>query len=168
MFGRRKAIGVAVLAGLALLAVILYSLAQERGGLLSAAANMTTDTRSADLAGDSEKLAFLQRYLAFKSAVEAAEFHLVYHDNASSFVPGPSDWDMQAALKIAPADLPLWSGELLPATSPAPDLAWGYALLPNEPRWRISSRPVVYTAAGKIVAAFEREGIVLIRLQTLE
>jgi hypothetical protein len=75
-------------------------------------ASLTTDTRSAQLATDAEKIAFLHRYITLYSAVEATEFHIVYHDNAGGAVPGPSDWDMRVAVKVAPADVSTWTDGL--------------------------------------------------------
>lgn len=126
----------------------------------------TTDTRSAALADDTAKRAFLGQYLTLKSAVTATEFHIVYHDNSTGVVPGPSDWDIQVALKVAPTDVSRWTAGMQPATANADNLAWGYALVPDEPRWKTRSQPQIYTAGGKLVAAFAREGIVLLRLQT--
>lgn len=126
----------------------------------------TTDTHSAALADDTAKRAFLERYLTLKSAVKATEFHIVFHDNSAGGIPGPSDWDMQVALKVAPADVPRWTAGMQLVSGDAPDLAWGDALVADEPRWQTSTPPQVYTAAGKLVAAYAREGIVMLRLQT--
>jgi hypothetical protein len=47
------------------------------------------------------------------------------------------------------------------------DLAWAYALLPQEQRWKITSQPIVYARSGSLVAVFEQEGIVFKRLRTM-
>jgi hypothetical protein len=47
------------------------------------------------------------------------------------------------------------------------DLAWGYTLLPHEPRWAVAAQPIVYGRAGVIVAVFERESIVFKRVWTI-
>jgi len=137
-------------------------------------ASKTTDTRSSQFPSQKEKLEFLSRYMALKSSVEAAEFHVVYHDNSGGLVPGPSDADVQAVLKVRHQDIGLWvSGMRLRDPEPAGvsrlpgELDWGYALLPNSPRWHVSSRPAVF-AAGEgttLVAVFEAEGIVMKRIR---
>jgi len=69
----------------------------------------STDTWSASLEDKTEKLAFLREYLAILSEVIDAEYHIVYHDNSGGMIPGPSDWDIRAVLKVAPEDVPLWT-----------------------------------------------------------
>ena len=134
--------------------------------ITSNAANRTTDTRSTQFATDSEKLAFLKQYLTMSSAVEAAEYHIVYHDNSSGGVPGPSDWDIQVVLKMAPEDLILWTVDMQPAAPEAVELTWGYSLLPAEPRWKIEAQPLVYTRANVVVAVFPQAGILFKRVWT--
>lgn len=129
-------------------------------------ANKSTDTLSAEFDSDTEKIAFLDQYLVLHSAVEAAEFHIVYHDNSTGFVPGPSDWNIQAVLKVAPADVSRWTdGRQLVATDSV-DLAWGYALLPDEARWQVQSQPMIYTSLGAIIVVFAPEGILFTHHQT--
>lgn len=125
---------------------------------------MSTDTHSKQFATDTAKIQFLKRYLSFPTAVEAAEFHVVYHDNSGGMVPGPSDWDMQVVLKVAPQDLSAWTHNLK-VTSEQQDLAWGYRLA-QQRGWKPQSKPKVYTGAGKIVAVFEKEGFIFKRLTT--
>ena len=146
----------------AMLLVALVACGIPRAGGKTSA-SLTTDTRSAQFATDAEKIAFLQRYLTLYSAVEATEFHIVYHDNAGGAVPGPSDWDMRVALKVAPADIPAWTNGLQEIEGAAADLSWGTDLLPGTARWARTSQPRVYQRAsgGVIVAAFASEGIIL-------
>lgn len=159
-----------IIAGVGVLAVsgliLLWLLAGITQLPRPTAAGKTTDTRSAALPSDADKIAFLQQYLTLPSPIAATEFHIVYHDNAAGGLPGPSDWDMQAAIKVTPADLPRWTDGMQQVATGEVDLGWGYALLPHEPRWTIASQPVVYTRAGTIVAVFEREGIVFKRVFT--
>jgi hypothetical protein len=131
-------------------------------------ASLTTDTYSAQLATDAEKIAFLRRYIMLYSAVEATEFHIVYHDNAGGAVPGPSDWDMRVALKVAPADIPAWTNGLQEIDGAGADLSWGTDLLPDTSRWARTSPPRVYKRAsgGVIVAAFASEGVILKHIWT--
>ena len=130
--------------------------------------SLTTDTRSAQLASDADKLAFLRRYLSLASAVAATEFHIVYHDNTGGPVPGPSEWDMHVALKLASADIPAWTRGLQEVGGEGIDLSWGSELLPNTPRWARTSPPRVFQRAGGgvVVAAFVPEGIILTHLWT--
>jgi hypothetical protein len=42
----------------------------------------TTNTYSKQFKTDADKIQFLKRYLVFPSAIEAAEFHVIYYDNS--------------------------------------------------------------------------------------
>jgi hypothetical protein len=130
--------------------------------------SLTTDTRSTQFATDTEKIAFLRRYLTLYSPVEATEFHIVYHDNSGGRVPGPSDWDLRVALLVAPADVPSWTDGLRQIDRASADLSWGIDLLPSERRWAHTSDPQVYEreSGGVVVAVFAAEGIVLKRIWT--
>ena len=112
--------------------------------------------------------AFLHRYITLYSAVEATEFHIVYHDNAGGAVPGPSDWDMRVALKVAPADVSAWTNGLQEIDSAGVDLSWGTDLLPDASRWARTSQPRSISARGwgVIVAAFASEGVILKHIWT--
>ena len=151
-------------------AMLLVSLAAcgipSAGGKTSA--SLTTDTRSTQFATDAEKIAFVHRYITLYSAVEATEFHIIYHDNAGGAVPGPSDWDMRVALKVAPADILAWTSGLQETEGAGADLSWGIDLLPDTSRWARTSPPRVYERAsgGVIVAAFASEGVILKHMWT--
>jgi len=131
-------------------------------------ASLTTDTRSSQIASQEDKQAFLARYLRFASPVEAAEFHVTYHDNSGGLVPGPSDWDIRAVLRVRSGDTARWTEGLAPLAPAAPtvDLSWGHALLPDGSDWRLASEPAVYTRdAGRVVVAvFAAEGVVMKRV----
>ncbi len=128
--------------------------------------NRSTDTRSSQFATDAEKIAFLQQYLTLPSPVEAAEYHIVYHDNSTGGVPGPSDWDMRVVLRVAPTQLEGWTVDMQPVAADAVDLAWGYELLPVDAQWKINSEPTIYTRNNVIVAVFAPEGILFKRVWT--
>jgi hypothetical protein len=138
--------------------------------------SMTTDTRSSQLSSEAEKIKFLAKYMVLSSAVEAAEFHVVYHDNSGGLVPGPSDGEIQAVMKMRPQDIQFWVSGMrrIEIAAPEPghgslrhELEWGYKLLPESPLWRISSHPAVFSDEGGsiLVAAFETEGVVMKRIQ---
>ncbi|MBA3945339.1 MAG: hypothetical protein H0X37_12335 [Herpetosiphonaceae bacterium] len=126
----------------------------------------TTDTQSSTFSSDADKIAFVEHYCTLASPLITTEFHIVYHDNESGRVPGPSDWDMQVLMLVRPQDAPRWTNGMLHVPAQHIDLAWGYVLLPPDPRWMITSQPVVYERSGVIVAVFEREGIIFKRVWT--
>jgi hypothetical protein len=129
-------------------------------------ASLTTDTYSAQFATDAEKITFLRRYITLYSAIEATEFHIVYHDNAAGAVPGPSDWDMRVALNVTPADVSAWTNGLQEADSAGIDLSWGTDLLPDASRWAHTSQPRIFQREGVIVATFASEGVILKHIWT--
>ncbi|MCX6046176.1 MAG: hypothetical protein NT075_13780 [Chloroflexi bacterium] len=129
-------------------------------------ANLTTDTRSTQFATDREKLTFLAKYLTLYSTVEAAEYHIVYHDNSAGGVPGPSEWDIQVVLKMTPENLVLWTADMQLVAPESVDLGWGYSLLPNESRWKVPTQPQVYSRANVVVAIFPEQGILFKRVWT--
>ena len=128
--------------------------------------NLTTNTQSTQFSTDGEKLTFLKKYVTLYSAIEATEYQIVYQDNSAGGVPGPSDWDIQMALKIAPEDVVLWTADMQKIAPELVDLAWGYQLLPDEPRWKFQAQPLVYTRANVIVAVFPQQGILFKRMWT--
>lgn len=129
-------------------------------------ADKTTDTLSAQFANDAEKIAFLKQYLTLHSEIEGTEFHIRYYDHSMGLVPGPSDWDIQVVLKIAPENLSAWTSGWQLGSSQNVDLSWGYALLPQEPRWKVESQPAVSIQLNDVMAVFEQEGILFRRIWT--
>lgn len=122
-----------------------------------------TDTRSASLRDDAAKLEFLKRYLKLPSDVQATEFDIRYHDNNKGLVPGPSDFDVRAVVKVSPDKVALWTADMGQPTSPF-DVAWAYALLPKEDRWTITSAPTFYEHDRVQVVTFGPEGVVFKRV----
>jgi hypothetical protein len=123
--------------------------------------SLTTDTYSSKFNSDQQKVKFLSKYLKLPAPIEATEFHIVYHDN-SAIPPGPSDWIIQAAIKLSKSNLKLWTSEMN-LRSQSINLEWGYALLPkNEQRWQLKSKPKIYQRNNEnvYVAVFEAEGII--------
>jgi hypothetical protein len=131
-------------------------------GLVSCAdSSLTTDTYSSKFNSDQQKVEFLAKYLKLPTPIEATEFHIVYHDN-SGIPPGPSDWRIQAAIKLSQSNLKLWTAEIN-LRSQSINLDWGYALLPkNEQRWQLKSKPKIYQRNNEnvYVAVFEPEAII--------
>ena len=120
------------------------------------------------MSSDAEKIAFLSRYLTMKSEVEATEFIVDYQDNSGGWIPGRSDWDIMAVMKMRPRDTILWTQTFYKVSPDEGDLSWGMNLLPREDRWRIESQPQVFVAGDHTatVAVFEPEGIVFKRVKS--
>jgi hypothetical protein len=151
--------------------VIAVSLFMVGGTLLAGAwlyaqssPDLSTDTRSSQFASREERLEFLSRYLDFQTPMLDASYHIVYHDNSSGFLPGPSDWNIQVVLQVDKGDVEKWKLSL-PRDETA-DLSWGYVLA-AEAGWTLSSTPSVFAAGGELVALFD-EGFVFRRSSTLE
>jgi hypothetical protein len=123
--------------------------------------SLTTDTKSSQFATNEEKIAFLERYLNLPTKVEAAEYHIVYQDNSTGRVPGPSGWDMRVVVKVAPEDIPLWLESSTETTEPF-DLTWAYDLVKE---WQLKSVPKFFVG-NKRAAVFETEGVLVVWLST--
>jgi hypothetical protein len=120
--------------------------------------SLTTNTYSSQLDSQQKKIEFLGKYFKLLSPIEATEFHIVYHDNDFA----PSDSDIEAALKVSPSNLKLWTEGMQLQQQPI-DLAWGYALIAKDKqRWNIKSKPKVYrrSRGDGFVVVFEPEGII--------
>jgi hypothetical protein len=135
---------------LAIAAVMLSLTSCGRG----AAADLTTDTKSADLATEAEQIEFLARYVTLKSAVSQTEFHIIYHDNSGGLVPGPSDWDIRTVMLVE--DTAPWIDGKTQIDSA--DFTWADSLLTDE--LRPSSPPIYYTNPTTTIAVFEPEQII--------
>ena len=121
----------------------------------SPAANRTTDTSSTKFATDAEKVAFLEQYVRFHSAVDKAEFRVNFHDNSTGRVPGPSDWEIRAVMHVA--DTAAWIKDKV-QRDPF-DLAWAEPFYRDD--LRPSSEPQFYESAASRLAIFDAEQIVL-------
>ncbi|MCL2812897.1 MAG: hypothetical protein FWD25_13545, partial [Clostridia bacterium] len=70
--------------------------------------NKTTNTKSSVFDSKSEKIEFLKKYLLTYSEIADAEYHIVFYDNSTGLIPGPSDWDLKVAIKISPTEIDGW------------------------------------------------------------
>ena len=50
----------------------------------------------------SDRVKFIENYVTFRRSYDQLEYEIIYHNNAGSMVPGPSDWDIKI-LAIVPA-----------------------------------------------------------------
>ena len=119
---------------------------------------LTTDTWSRDLPSQEERIRFLRRYLKFRTRVLDCEFHIVYHDNGFA----PSDWAISAAVRVAPADVPPWLQDAVPASG---ESAFNYrAVVPA--RWDVKSAPEFLSRGTTQLVVFRPEGVVSIFVYT--
>jgi hypothetical protein len=131
----------------------------------------TTDTRSASFTEKDEKLSFMTKYLVCFSEVEDVEYHIVYQDNSASQridVPGPSDWDIRAAIKVRPDDVHLWAEGYEEVGSHEINMLWWSELTTEEISWDASHEAGYYKRPGSrsYAVIFPDDGIVLKRLWT--
>ncbi|MDR0221385.1 MAG: hypothetical protein LBI54_08295, partial [Lachnospiraceae bacterium] len=97
---KRNIIIAAVILCVIVAAIFLISISFNLFRTVADQKNLTTDTWSNSFASKEEKRSFLAEYLVAPSEILDAEYHIVYHDNSTGRVPGPSDWDIRAALVI--------------------------------------------------------------------
>ena len=139
-------------------------------GLLSyhrrqAAGPPGTHTTSSQFATQAEKIAFLKKYLAMASPVDAVEFYVFYRKPEGDAAP---ERDIKAVMKMAPEHLPLWTKGMQEGPLGATDVSWAMNLMPADPRqgWIIRSRGTYYRHPdeGRFAGVFEKEGILILRL----
>lgn len=131
--------------------------------------SLTTDTRSTYFETAEEKLAFLETYLKLPSEVADAEYHIMYHDNSGGLVPGPSDWEIRAAIKVAEADVSLWSDEMKRVLPEQIDLAWWEDLRSEALTWTADEVTECYRRPGTrtYVAVLSDRNIILKLVTTM-
>lgn len=115
------------------------------------------------------RLEIVQRYLRPPTPVEDAAFLVDFHDNGGGLVPGPSDWSLRFALRVAPDRAPAWTAgyEAEPASPcgagpSAPDLAWGIEWAKAAGWGDLRTAPRLFCGAHGFRAVFEPEGVILI------
>lgn len=110
------------------------------GACEGAPSGLTTDTDSRSLPDPKQRLDFLARYLR-KSPVTDAEFTIRYHDSSGGSVPGPSDYNIRAAMQIADYGAAWHAGWEACTGDLAALPAWARSLLDSRPAWRAPSAP---------------------------
>ena len=139
---------------------LLFLLFLAAGCSSRPSADLTTDTKSTELTTEGEKIEFLGRYVTFKSAVSQTVFHIIYYDNSGGLVPGPSDWDIRAVMRVE--DVTGWiEGKTVVDSA---DFSWAEGLLTDE--LRPTSQPIYYTNQTTTIAVFEPEQIIYFRSTT--
>jgi hypothetical protein len=126
----------------------------------SSSPSRTTDTQSSKLSTEAEQIDFLSQYVILKSNVSETEFHIVYHDNSSGLVAGPSDWNIRAVMRVD--DVAAWAEGKTQIDSA--DFSWAEPLLSD--RLRPSSQPTFYVNGPTTIVIFEPEQIVFLRSTT--
>lgn len=136
--------------------------------------SLTTDTDSRSLPDKQQRLAFLARYLRFKSPIVDTEFIIRYQDNSNGMVPGPSDWDIRAVLQVE-GHAAAWHAGWAPcapkspsdAHQPAFDAAWAAPLLGRRAQWQtLRASPRCYRnprSAASFLVLYEEDNLVLYR-----
>ena len=164
---KKKAILLGGILLLCLAAVIIFILWQTKASDTEKSQDKTTDKWSVEFSDAEEKLNFLAEYLNMPSEIIDAEYHIVYHDNSQGLVPGPSDWDIRAALKINPDNIALWTEGFEPASPEEIDFAWwegisfaGISLDGAKAEYYRRDNSFVY------LVVFAQEGIILKAMST--
>lgn len=82
----------------------------------------STNTTSTAFPTLDEKVAFLERYVAFRRHYLELEYGIFYQDNARGCVPGPSDWDISIVARVPPNELSAWGEGMTRVESQPPEL----------------------------------------------
>jgi hypothetical protein len=119
------------------------------GAVFSSEPSLTTDTRSDSIPTAAARVEFIGRYLNLRAPVTDAVFHVVYHDNGGGLVPGPSDADIVAALRVMPGDRAKWLVDATPASpSDATKPFSGYQRVSLPVSWGAGGAGELYVRQG--------------------
>ena len=125
--------------------------------------DLSTNAQSSRFATSEERLAFLARYLNFRSEPTDAQYHLFYRDNSRGLVPGPSDRDFRIVLWLEPADVPLWLQDVR-EVEVSEGFSWVSELSPDLGARLGKAR--FFEASGKRAALLE-EGVLALLYSTM-
>jgi len=103
--------------------------------------DLTTDTWSSEIKDPGEKIQFLETYVNCPAEVLDTEYHIIYQDNSTGLVPGPSYWKVAAAIKINPGDSAKWIDDMEAVSETDIDMNWWKDLSVDE--WTLNG-PVSY------------------------
>jgi len=127
----------------------------------------STNTYSHSFADHSEKVAFLRQYVNAFSPIIDTEYHIQYHDNGPG-LPGPSDWNMNVVVKIAPEHIALWTSGMLKVDLAQCEMPWAQALIADSLLWQLTSQPDCYhRGAGVSMLLYSQEGILFKHMRSL-
>ncbi len=126
----------------------------------------TTHTFSRAFSSTEEKLEFFKSYVSPHSEIKDLDFLIHYKDNSGGSIPGPSDWDIIAIIKIDNDKIPLWIEDMEQLENP-PSIQLLEKLELPAGRWEISSKPVCYASKGKIVFIHKPEKSIILYYSTM-
>lgn len=122
----------------------------------------TTDTSSDTFITLAEKIAFLEKYIVFRHSYQQLNYRIIYHNNSSGWVPGPSTWSITIIAQVPVDELPEWTMNLKSVS--ISDVGW----LENLPgtidrtgvtEWFQSGGTVVGIDRGKSVVVYRNTNI---------
>ncbi len=126
----------------------------------------TTDTHSRTLKSARARADFLCGYVLCPTRPLDAAFHIVFQDNSHGLLPGPSDGETNAVVKVSPDDTELWArGCTAKASEARPE--WAREVLKERPEWAPKSAPDTYDCGfGQTRVIHVKEGVVLVQVET--
>ncbi len=159
----KKAKLIVLLIGMALFFVILITIIPNINHK-----KRTTDTFSSQFTSKEEKIEFLRKYFILNSDILDTEYHILYQDN-SGFLPGPSDWDIKAAVKVREEDINFWLEGYIEADTNSVKLRWWDELNLDSIYWSRWSTPYFYKRkdSSSFLVLYRNEGIILKYITTM-
>lgn len=134
-------------------------------GSCSEQESRTTDTLSSAFSTKSEKMEFLEQYYTAATEILDTEYHIIYQDNDTGLVPGPSDWSFKVAFKIEKSQVDEWiTEEMEKSSADQVDITWWDELLIGDIDWKsIPEKPECYRIpdADIYLVVYREAGIVL-------
>lgn len=130
--------------------------------------NNSIDVYSYKIDDKTEKTETLKKYLKEDSGLIEAEYHIWRQDNGTGRVPGPSDYNIELALKIEADSINSWISHLEPSPKKISIDLWNELKL-DPSLWNLKSEPELYHSSlfTEVKLLFRKESIVLAIYSTM-
>ena len=116
----------------------------------------TTRTSSGNFKTLSEKKKFLEKYVTFTRTYKKLEFNIIYQNNSSGLVPGPSDFNISIYANVPKNEINFWINGLTISSTPK-ELSWVNSI-PNSNKIDLGSLKW-YTKGAKFVAISNNQDV---------
>lgn len=122
--------------------------------------NSTTDINSSSMSSLEEKVEALKKYMTFNDRnYIAVDFTFWYQNNSDTFLPAPSDWNIQIIAVVPKNELNKWVKEMNP-TAKKVKVSW-IKTIPTKIQYPIITE--WYTAPNKTVGIDRTNNIIVYR-----
>jgi len=118
----------------------------------------STDISSDSIPTLSDRITYLNEYVAFRRSYQALDFHIRFRNGGDGMIPSPSEWDIRIVAVVPPEELTKWIPLGVTAT-PTAERQW-LESVPHADRavgireWYVSNNKVVGVDRESSVVAY--------------